>query len=205
MMKKGHKPKHRKLLFMAVIIVLLVAGAYLFRGWLRHTVAPGVVAQTAGRQVQKTTEEQYSKLNNPFTVLGMTSVKHENKCRLLYAKSFHAEVDCTSSYSSYSDKVSSLKPDLGQRAALLENYLKANGWTGGNTTISALGANISKGIDYTPDAAYQKTVGKITCLADFNTAYSKPKPAAIAGSVECSRTFYLFGAANQDYKLQIPK
>jgi hypothetical protein len=200
MKKKDHKPKHRKLLLLALIVFLLVAGTYVFRGWLRHTVAPAVVSQTAGRRVQKTTYEQYSKLNNPFTVLGMPKVKHENKCRLSYAKSFHAEVDCVSSYTSYSDKVSSLKPDLGQRTALLENYLRSNGWSGGNTTISTLGSNISKGIDWTPDAAYTKQVGKITCMADFNTAYSKPKPAAIAGGIECYRTYYLFGkAANQSF------
>jgi hypothetical protein len=107
----------------------------------------------------------------------------------MYASRFHTKIFCSSVYKAYSDKVASLSPDLGVRAARLDALLKANGWQGGNTTLTTLGQNIAKGIDWTPDAAYAKQFGKIFCLADFNTAFSKPKPPAMSGNISCSRDY----------------
>lgn len=193
MVKKSKKSKKNEtfkkpVVFIPLAVVILLLVCYLGRGWIRVTAVPAAVQLTYGRQVQNTLNKDYNSLK-PFDTLGMANVKSTDKCRLLYAKNFKIMVDCTSSYSSFSDKLS---PGLGARAKNLGNSLKNSGWQSGITTIETLGQNIGQGIDWTPDAAYMKQAGKTFCLADFNTAFSKPKPPALNGSVSCSRLVEIF-------------
>jgi len=181
----------------ATVLVIIFIIGYLGRGWIRNTVVPGTVHTFGGNSVQKTLDQQYSALGNPLQAMGITKLDHYDKCTRTYANNFHIEVDCSAHYSAYSNEVSNFKPDLGVRAANLEQTLKANGWAGANTSITTLGENLSRGIDYTPDAAYQKKIGKTECLVDFNTAFRSPHPTAISGSVDCSRTYEILGGRPQ--------
>lgn len=174
------------------LVILILIATFLSRGWLRRTVVPSAVNPVYGHPVQATLDKEYDILGKPLDTLGLPSHARTGKCAMIGAQHFKITVDCSYIYKSYSDKVNGLKPDLGARATTLEASLKNNGWTGGNTSISTLGQNINKGIDWTPDAAYTKQVGKTFCLADFNTAFSRPKPPALSGMVLCSRTFQLF-------------
>jgi len=175
-----------------LFILILVIVCFLVRGWIRSSVVPEVVSLTYGHSVKTISEKEYSNLNKPFEALGLPDPKIKSDCTLVYAKRFKMVIYCCYSYSSYSDKISGLSPDLGARSQTLAATLKNNGWAGGVTNISTLGQNIRKGIDWTPDAAYMKQIGNTFCLADFNTAFSKPKPPALSGSVSCSRSFQLF-------------
>lgn len=80
--------------------------------------------------------------------------------------------------------------------------LKSNGWSGEYgtksiyTSLVTLVKNVNSGIDYTPDAAYEKTIGDINCLFDSNTAFSSPKPPAISSNLYCTREVYMFGKPN---------
>ena len=170
-----------------LVIIVLVLGGYMARGWGRHTAAPDAADLIYGRQVQTVLNAQYNDLGQPFKALGFTSMQHSRSCNLTYAKHFKADFYCMSMYSVYTDKVGSLSPDLGVRAAKLDAVLQAKGWQNGYTSLTTLGQSIAKGIDWQPDADYTKTFGNITCDADFNTAFSKPKPAAISGRITCSR------------------
>jgi hypothetical protein len=175
-----------------VLVILIIITVFLSRGWLHRTVIPGTVSLAHGHSVQATLDTEYSNLGKPLDILGLPRHARTGKCTMVSSQHFKTTMDCSYIYKSYSDKVSGLKPDLEIRAATLETNLKNKGWTGGNTSISTLGQNINKGIDWTPDASYTKQVGKTYCLADFNTAFSKPKPPALSGVVMCSHTFELF-------------
>jgi hypothetical protein len=181
--------------YVLVLLAIIFIGtlAFVGRGWVRETAVPDVLSLPYGRQVKRTLDQQYKNLNQPLSYLGLGTPSSKNKCGTVYASHFQTDVDCSSIYSAYSDKVSALSPDLGVRAAKLDLLLKAQGWQGGNTYLTTLGQNIAKGIDWTPDAAYNKTVGKVTCQADFNTAFSKPKPPAMYGEISCFRDIELFG------------
>lgn len=175
-----------------LVILVLVALTYVGRSWVRVTLVPKTEGLYYGHQVDSRLQTEYKKLGEPFQTLGFVSSPHFSRCVMTYAYHFEIESSCAAGYASFSDKVSSLSPDLGVRAASLESALKANGWQGDNTSITTLGQNLSKGIDYTPDADYTKSFGKIQCDIDFNTAFSTPKPAAIAGRMTCSRQLLLF-------------
>jgi hypothetical protein len=219
---KSKKPLTRDYLqrwYVAVpaALVVLALLCFVFRGWIRATVVPDLYSVTYGSSINSTLNKEYNALGKPFDILGATNVKHTKTCQLVYAKGFHMEIDCSAMYSSFSDKVTSQSPSLADRAKTLEANLSKQNWQGGNTSITLLGSEIAKGTDWEPDAAYQKTIGKTQCLADFNTAFSKPKPPAIAGMVVCNRLFDLFGNLpqpssmppascfnNSDYKCSFP-
>jgi hypothetical protein len=141
------------------------------------------------RQVQSTLDKEYTALQKPFEMLGMPDVHKKKTCELAHAKHFKIQLYCSAIYSSYSDHIA---PNLAAGSAKLANQFTSNGWSLGYTDLSTLGKNISQGIDYTPDAAYTKFKGDIACTADFNTAFSKPKPPAINGSVSCTKVVDIF-------------
>lgn len=187
--------KYKLYLVVAVCGVIAALVLFLGRGWIRHTFEPAAISVSVGHGPSRAVDSQLSALDNPFDTLGISSTQRSDICNLTYAKGFSSEVVCTSTVNGFAKIPSNLQPGLAQRSKSLEALLKSNGWTKGNTSISELGANIANGIDYTPDAAYTKKVGKVECLLDFNTAFSKPKPAAIAGSLNCQQAFELFGGA----------
>jgi hypothetical protein len=180
-------------ILLPVIVITLLLIGYFSRGWVRFSLEPKIVSATSDKSLA-VLDEQYSQLGKPFETLGLPAATKISRCSAIYASKLQTEVGCYSNYSSYG---SNLPADLATRAARLEKALKNQGWSGGNTTISVLGMNIGKGIDYTPDAAYQKQIGGIFCLADFNTAFSKPKPPALNGTIGCSQEHGLFGTMPQ--------
>jgi hypothetical protein len=194
MVKKSKKSNDfkRPLILIPLLLLLLLLVCYLGRGWIRRSLVPSLAEVVYARRVQSTFDKEYGALGNPFETLGMNNIKTTKECTLIYARHFKVQVYCAVSYSSYSDKVSNLHPDLSIRSKTLEQTLESKDWIRGNTSLETLGTNISTGIDWTPDAAYMKTVGKTFCLTDFNTAFSKPKSPALSGSISCSQPFQIF-------------
>ena len=196
MKKKPARPLRLLYIIPAAVVVLILA-LYLGRGWIRGTFEPVAISVTAGRNAKQTLDEQLKALNSPFKTLGINTTQSSNECRLSYAKKFHSQITCSATTNGFAKLSANQQTALAGGSASLEKLLKSNGWSGMNTSITTLGTNISKGIDYTPDAAYQKTIGKITCVADFNTAFSRPRPAAINGSITCVRVYEILGSTPQ--------
>jgi|GEM_PF-3263470 len=186
--------------YVAVPLALVVVFSlgYLARGWVRYHAEPTLVAWSAD-QSSKVIKGQSSELGDPFNRMGFGNVDKASQCVLTYAKGFSSELSCGTDYKAFSSNINGLKPDLATRGSTLQIALQANGWTSGNTTLAELAGNISKGIDYTPDATYFKVVGKYNCLVSFTTAFSKPKPPAIAGDMSCSRQYGIMGGASSSY------
>ncbi len=185
--KQPQKLKKIYLIPLAILILLFLA--YLGRGWIRRSLVPTVAGWVYANKLQSTLDKEYNSLQKPFDALGIPNVKKGRGCNLAHAKHFKITLSCGAEYSAYTDRVA---PDLAANSARLSNQFKDQGWSFGNTDVGTLGKNISQGIDWTPDAAYIKFKGPIACLADFNTAFSKPKPPAINGSVSCNKAIDIF-------------
>jgi len=175
------------------ILIVFVAG-YIARGWVRYNAEPKMVSWSMDGS-KKVLKEQVAQLGNPFKSMGMPDASIDSQCALTYANGFSSEFNCGSESQSFFKDVRGLKPDLASRGATLQIGLAANNWMGGNTTLADLTSNISKGIDYTPDATYMKQVGMYTCMISFTTAFSKPKPPAIAAVMSCSKQYSILGGA----------
>lgn len=185
-----------------LILVVIIGLAFFGRGWIRKTAEPKVVAVTSGSSVRKTAEQQLNILGNPLEQMGYKNISKSSVCFMATARSIHTEVTCNYVLSAYS-KISDLKNSyqLNSKAATIETALKNNGWEGiyglgasPYTSLTRLSKSLSSGIDYQPDAAYIKSIGKITCIFDSNTAYSHPAPAAISSRYVCSKAFEVFGS-----------
>jgi hypothetical protein len=177
---------------LAILLVFVVG--YLARGWIRYHGEPEVYKWSVD-DTNKVLKKQSDDLSNPLKRMGFADMGEATTCSLTYANGFSSELSCGSHYGSYNTAVTSLKPDLVSRAATLQIALQTQGWMGGNTTLSELSSNIQKGIDYTPDATYFKTLGKYTCLLSYTTAFSKPKPPAMAVTMDCTRQYGILGGA----------
>lgn len=197
-----------KLALILLIIIVIVGLVYFGRGWIRKTAEPKVIAVTFGSSVKKTAEQQLNNLGNPLEQMGYKNIAKSSKCFMAKARSVHTEVTCNYVLSAYS-KISDLKNNsqLNTGAAGIEKALKANDWGGTYglsaspyTSLTRLSKSLTSGIDYQPDAAYFKTIGKLTCSFDSNTAYSHPAPAAVSSQYVCSRTFAPLGSPWQKDK-----
>lgn len=173
-------------------ILIIFAAGYLARGWIRYHAGAAAVRWSVD-DTQKVLNDQMDDLKDPLTRMGITQKTKSGDCGLTYANGFTLNYFCGHAYQGYLSDVRNLKPGLADRATALEISLQAGGWMRGGTSITQLGSNIAKGIDYTPDAAYLKRIGAYTCLLDFNTAFSKPKPPAINGDMACSRSYDILG------------
>lgn len=173
------------------ILIVFLAG-YLARGWIRYHAGP-VAVRWSVDDTQKVLNDQMNNLKDPLVRMGITQKVKSGDCTLTYANGFTSNYFCGHAYQGYLSDVRNLKPSLADRATALEISLQTAGWMRGGTSITQLGSNISKGIDSTPDAAYFKRIGAYTCLLDFSTAFSKPKPPAINGNMACSRSYDILG------------
>jgi len=177
------------------ILIIFVVG-YLARGWIRYHGEPELFKWSVD-DTNNMLKKQSDELSNPLKRMGFADMGQATACALTYANGFSSELSCGTHFGSYNARVTSLKPDLVSRAATLQIALQSQGWIGGNTTLTELSSNIQKGIDYTPDASYSKTIGKYTCLLSFTTAFSKPKPPAMAVTMDCTRLYGIFVGAGQ--------
>lgn len=208
--KKNHlkKRSYVKALFvvLGILVVLGVLG-FVSRGWIRTSVEPKFVEKTYGHTLEKVANNELKKLGDPFNALGYATTTVEGPtCRLATAHKFSTALSCTYTIKAYQEtpQADADKKASNEAAIKTQQLLKSNGWDGEYgtkspyTSLAELVSNINKGIDYTPDAAYTKVIGDVSCLLDSNTAFSSPKAPAIASNMYCSRDVYLFGQPTGD-------
>jgi len=120
------------------------------------------------------------------------SNKDAAKCNLELAQSFHTEVDCFASWQSYTKlPVGAVgTASIQGQAKALQTSLITKGWLAGSNgvTLTGLIDGTVHGIDYSPDANYEKVTGKTDCVFDIMIAYANPQPPAIRSTLSCDRT-----------------
>lgn len=190
----GQLQVYRVLTWVFGLIILLALIIFFARGWIRYTVEPKTAAVFYGQSVQATLDQQTRALGDPLTLLKYTKVdKHAVKCGLVFARSFHTQLDCSAMYHSYGP-VSSDKQVLRANAVALQAKLDKAGWAGNPVMpLTQFINGITDGADYQPDATYLMHFGTTTCMLSTTTAFSKPRPPAMNTDFSCSKTVNLFG------------
>lgn len=212
-MKKTIKEKSKnrlgdyKLLLAVGLVVGFVIFVFVFRGWVRMTLIPKTIVAVHGNSAHKAFVKETDKLQNPLALLGYKSLEsEEGGCSTSLAQGISTQVICSYDVRAYAeiDQDSQSKAGLNANAEKLQNLLLENGWEGEYsdngvyTSLRKLVSSITAGIDYQPDATYQKQIGHVLCFFHSNTAFSTPKPPAIATQISCSRTFNFLGKPAAD-------
>ena len=180
----------------ALIIVLVIL--FFCRSWLRFTVFPHTASVFYVHNVQAAFDQQQKALGDPLQKLGITSPTRHKGCDLQQAQSIHTEIDCSVMEQGYTKLATDDQSmaHLQQQAATIQSALKSQGWQSGSNgvTVTSLIDGIAKKVDYSPDAFYEKIIGRNDCTFDVMIAYANPAQPAIRVTLSCDRTVNMFGA-----------
>jgi hypothetical protein len=152
-----------------------------------------------GRSIHATTASENVRIGDPFQLLTGTSPKFISGCMTQSMYASKPEVNCTSTAQAYTKlgQTAADKAKVLNEVATITSALKAQGYTAGsnNVTLMSLVAGTYKGIDWSPDAAYMRNIGKDSCLFDTTIAYSNTahQQPAIHMSLFCDRILAPFG------------
>lgn len=194
----------------AICIVLFIS-----RSWVRVTLVPKTVGIFHEDDVAKKAVDELASLGSPLTALGytVTDTNVTKGCNLSAARGFKEQVTC--SYSIHADLLvptdETGKKQLVDAASSIQNKLQTSGWDGTFTndndyaSLNELIGNVAKGIDYTPDAYYSKSIGRVNCTFDTNTAFSVPAPAMISTNFNCIQTIGIFTSGSDIIQVPLQK
>jgi len=188
--------------FGVLILVVMVIGLTFGRDALFSRVAN--ILYSHSTQTTETTAN-YA-LGNPFSLLTSTDPKPDTSCSVAARGIISTEVNCQSTMHAYTklgqspaDEAKVMK-SVGQ----IESMLKTLNYSGGSNsvTFTSLVSGTYKGIDWSPDAFYQKVSGSTDCMFDTQIAYSNlaHQQPAISLTLTCSRTIDILGTpAHETY------
>lgn len=144
------------------------------------------------------------KLQDPLGLLGYKDATPNvsgSDCYTVVANDLKTQVSCSYTYTLGQDIPTNpeAKQALFANSDKLQTLLQANGWQGEYsndgeyTSLIKLVSSLTAGIDYQPDATYQKKIGDVECVFSNNTAFSNPDSPKMSTRFYCSRTFNIFG------------
>jgi hypothetical protein len=166
-------------LIWTVSIVIIVSLLFVLRGWLRVTVVPKTIGEFYVGGVQATFNKEITALQKPYQLLAFTKPNPPVlSCGLAQAESIHTEINCNDNQISWTvlPRSAAGLNSVQQNAAKLQGLLKAQTWLGGTNgvTLTSLIDGTAHGIDWSPDAYYEKLVGKTDCVFDTMIGYANP-------------------------------
>ena len=179
-------------------LLVIVALGLTLRNPIRTRLVPNVVGVFYRQGVSQTLEDQNRSLNDPMARLLGSIPLHKTSCYSQQLQGIHSELGCQAGYQAIR-KLSGSETDkttMMKTVATIESQLQARGYHHGQNGVSltSLVDGTYKGIDYTPDAYYEKVIGQYDCVFDTSLAYANPQPPAIRVSMWCDRTFNFLGA-----------
>lgn len=168
------------------------------------TVAPATIKTLYGNPAQKAYQDEAAKLQDPLALLGYadtTPTSGTTGCYTVLANGLKTQVSCNYNYDLGQDIPTNpqAKQTLVANAEKLQALLQTNGWQGEYsndgeyTSLVKLVSSLTSGIDYQPDATYQKKIGNVECLFSNNTAFSSPDTPKMSTRFYCTRTFNIVG------------
>jgi hypothetical protein len=185
-------------------LIILFFILFIVRGWMRVTVIPKTASIFYTNSVKNAQNNELRQLNNPFKTLGATAnPKISTSCNLEMAQSIHTEIDCNARQLAYTKLpvTTAGQADIQAQAQTLQTLLSIDGWNGGSNgvTLASLIDGTAKGIDYSPDANYEKVIGNYDCVFDVMIEYANPQPPAVNISLSCDRTLDVLGAPKNEF------
>lgn len=198
--------KRRKLLTIVGVLLSLLLVTYVGRGFVRKSLLPGIVERVAGDQVSDVFVSEANKLGNPLPSLGFTGAASLNRnCYMVVANGLSTQVECSRQLEA-NQTLKDMRADsrtLIAGASKLQQLLEVNGWKGdfaqsGQNALVSLITDLTKGIDYHPDATYIKEVDGATCTFSNYTAFAKPAEPALSSKLWCTKTYNILGTPSWD-------
>ena len=185
-------------------LIVLLFLLFIVRGWMRVTIIPKTAAIFYTNGIQNTQNNELKQLNNPFKTLSSTAnPKTSTGCSLELAQSIHTQIDCNVSQLVYAKLpvTAAGQSSIQAKAQTLQTLLSIDGWSGGGNgvTLTSLIDGTAKGIDYSPDAYYEKVIGNNDCVFDVMIEYANPQPPAVNISLSCDRTLDVLGAPKNEF------
>lgn len=176
------------------VAIIIVVGLFSLK-------SEAIVSRTAniiyGKSLSSLVVDQNSKLSDPFTKLADHAPKPDTRCFVGPKNNIRMHVECDSTANEYIKLGQSAtdRARIIKAAQEITDALKAEGYEGGYNGVTFLGlvSGTYEGKDYSPDAFYYKVIGKNTCVFDTTVAYSNPAQPATNMSLNCIKTFDLFG------------
>ena len=198
--------KRKKLATVAGVFVAMLLVLFIARGFVRKTLLPTLVKRTTGNQANDVFISESNKLGAPLPELGFTNfaVVHKD-CFLVVANGFSTQVDCTHNITA-TEEIAALSNNTNHligNAQKLQALLKANDWQGdfsqnGQNSLVGLMTDLTKGIDYHPDANFTKEINGTQCTFSNNTAFAKPDKPALTSRFWCTKSYYILGKPSWD-------
>lgn len=210
-MKNNLYQKNKKIVVGLMSLFILVS-LPLAALWARRNVLPSFAGTFVKDDLERVLDRQYSELGSPLSQFDGPMTENYFRCFLAAHDVLRSQVSCTDT----SEKVISLgepadKETVLSKALEIEGKLKEAGYAAGSNNITFRGqvAGTYDGIDYSPDAFYQKVVeGKYHCIFNSYIAYSNPDTPKIRIILACEKTVNVLGRpsgvmheSNQNYPM----
>ncbi len=194
-MNKLTKISNKRLVIGGVAVLVLVAGIAIGMG--RYSIAGGTASIFYERSLHNVAVAQNSALSHPLTALSGRTATFTDECAAVPTNNIKMEINCEASERMYTK----LGQSTADKATMLQSVsevaaaLKEEGYQSGSNgvTLTNLVVGTYEGKDYTPDAFYEKFIGKVVCTFDTSIAYANPGQPAINISLGCSRLLDPFG------------
>jgi len=189
-----HKNNRRTIVIILSILVSLIMLTAVI--WLRYQILPYVTGLLYKTQLTTQLDTQNKQMADPFVQLGNTSTDTKFSCAVYSSWWYKTEVGCNAVKMKYI-KIEDIgnKTSVKTKVDAIESKLKDLGFEGGGNgvTFTSLVMGTYDGIDYNPDAFYEKVSNDYHCTFDTNIAYANPSPPAINMTLSCTRTFNILG------------
>jgi hypothetical protein len=141
--------------------------------------------------------DQNGRIGDPYKMLTGQAPHPNSSCYVGPSQGIRMHVSCESLSRNYTKLGQSAedKTRIIKAAQKVTDALKAEGYKGESNGVTLMGlvSGTYEGKDYTPDASYQKVIGKDSCMFSVTVAYSKPAQPAINVSLNCIKTVDPFG------------
>ena len=197
-MSKLANVSNKRLTMAAFVIVVLLLGTTV--GLEKDTIMSQAANLLYGNSIRKLTIAQDSEISDPVALLGGEASNLTRQCTVGPTR-FQPEIDCAVSTQAYFKlgQSSTDRTEVLNATSIIAKALKADGYQSGsnNVTLTSLVAGTYQGRDYSPDAFYQKVIGKDTCMFNTQIAYANPAQPAIHMDLSCGRSLYMFGKSFQ--------
>lgn len=196
---KFMKISNKRLVIGGVSLAILVMGFAI--GVERNSIVSGVADILYANPIRSLTIKQNNTLANPFGRFGGHTPKPTKQCSVGPTSGIKMQIACGATSQAYTKLGQSTadKARVLSSVAAVTAALQAAGYHSGSNgvTLSSLVTGTYAGKDYSPDAFYEKVIGKDVCVFDTTIAYSNPAQPAINMNLSCSRIWDMFGKPYQ--------
>lgn len=199
------KDKKKTIKLTLLIIGLFLTGVFLSRGWVQKSFLPNQVSYFAEKSLEKSYEESYASLKQPFEKLQIElsaserlNVGERSDCNFYAAKGLMTSISCSVGTGGKLQVSESYITLFKQESSEAEKRVLENGWTKVRSSAQSISQLFDRsGKDEDMSVNYEKNYGKNTCKLEFGTQVYENRPQELHYAFYCIRQIHYFGNASQ--------